>query len=87
MLGTEAITRGYVDKTGTYYDILKTKYPECSLRHVRVKEKWNTRTLELLVASPIILVLFFIKVLVKYSIIMWLWIKHKNNAKKKQEAK
>jgi hypothetical protein len=36
----------------------------------------------LLVASPFILVLFFIKVLVKYAIIMWLWIKHKNNKDK-----
>ena len=39
-----------------------------------------TRTLELLVASPIILILFFFKVLLKYSIIMYIWLSHKKKA-------
>ena len=82
MLGKEAIDQGYADKVGSYYDVLRTQYPDCDIKHIRIKDKWSTRTLELLVASPIILVLFMIKVLIKYSIIMYLWVRHKKNAEK-----
>jgi hypothetical protein len=45
MLGTEAVKGGWVDLEGGYYDVLKSRYPECELQHVRLKEKVSTRTL------------------------------------------
>lgn len=52
------------------------------MKHVRIKEKISTRTLELLIASPIIIVLFILKVILKYTVLMYLWMKHKDTHKK-----
>ena len=83
-MGSEAIVQGYADKVGSYYDVLRKEYPDCDIKHIRLRDKWSTRTLELLVASPIIIILFLIKVLIKYSILMYLWLKHKKNKKERQ---
>ena len=29
LIGSEALSKGYFDKFGSYYDVLRSQYPEC----------------------------------------------------------
>lgn len=73
VIGREAVNVGLVDGIGEHYRVLSEKHPGCEFEVIN-KSFWNPRAIK-----RILIILFIFKVILKYTIILYLFLRSRGS--------